>query len=168
MKKIISILIFISNFCQAQEIGYLTGATKQGVNPASAQPIYGITLQSQVNKYTAIESNVFYSQRMNGKKIQSDYLSFLLLSKVGYFLTRGGVYACAGLSLNPSLSHANPENHTYGSFTTGAGVQLKLFRKTWIEGKAIYDYGISGGYLKDERWTHYKGLIIMTTLKFKI
>lgn len=150
------------------EVGYLIGGTKQGINPASAQPIYGITLQKQFSKNVSLESNVFYSQRMNGKAIQSDYLSFMLLAKFGYFGNKAGVYVCYGLALNPSLTHANNENHTYGSFTPAIGAQLKLFGRTWIELKGIYDCGLSGAYLKEGCWSDYGGLIIMSTLKFRL
>lgn len=149
-------------------VGYLTGFTKQGINPTVAQPIYGITLQKQFTKFIAVESNCFYSQRMNGHNIQSDYLSFMALAKFGYFGNKVGVYTAYGLSLNPSLTHANKENHTYGSFGPAIGTQLKLFKSTWIEGKVIYDCGLSGAYYKDGDWSDYKGIIIMTTLKFKI
>lgn len=166
----IAILLLISYAVKtkAQEVGYITGFTKQGINPATIQPIYGITLQKQFTKFVAVESNCFYSQRMNGHKIQSDYLSFMALVKFGYFGNKAGVYAAYGLSLNPSLTHANKENHTYGSFSPAIGTQLKIFKSTWIEGKAIYDYGLSGAYYKDGSWSDYKGIIIMTTLKFKL
>lgn len=154
--------------CEAQDIGWLTGYTKQGINPASGQPIYGFTLQHQFSKYVAIEGNTFYSQRLNGKIIQSDYLSFMALVKLGYFGDRAGVYGLYGFTLNPSLSHDNPENHTYGSFNIGGGCQLKVFRKTWVELKGIYDCGLSGAYLKNGSLSDYRGLIIMSTLKFEL
>lgn len=151
------------------QIGYLTGFTKQGINPVGRQPIYGITLQKQFSKNVALESNVFYSQRMNGHKIQSDYLSFMCVAKAGYFGNRAGAYGLYGFSLNPSLSHANPENHTYGSLNIGAGAQIRLFRKTYVELKGYYDCGLSGAYLKDGiDWYDYRGVMVMGTLKFKL
>ncbi len=161
-------LLIISLKCSGQEVGYLIGYTKQGINPAVGQPIYGITLQKQFSKYLAVEGNTFYSQRMNGHKIQSDYLSFMACVKGGYFGNKIGAYGLYGFSLNPSLSHDNPQNHTYGSFNIGGGTQIKLFKKTWVELKGYYDFGLSGAYLKNGDWSEYNGLIIMSTLKFKL
>ncbi len=162
------VIVLVGTYCKAQEVGYIIGYTKQGINPAVGQPIYGITLQHQFSKYVAVEGNTFYSQRMNGKKVQSDYRSFMACVKLGYFKSKAGIYGIYGFSLNPSLSHDNPENHTYGSFNIGGGTQLKLFKKTWIELKGYYDCGLSGAYLKNNEWYDYQGVIIMSTLKFKI
>ncbi len=162
-------LLFVSLTCFSQvEVGYLTGMTKQGINPKHFQPIYGITLQRQFSKYINLESDFVYSQRMNSNKIQADYLQFMLTGKVGYFGNKIGVYGGYGFSLNPTVNHSNPENHTYVSFIPSVGTQLRILPKTILELKAIYDNGLMGAYYKNGDWHDYYGWMIMTTLKFQI
>jgi len=144
---IIALAIFMCSKSKAQtQMGYVTGFTKQGINPAAVQPIYGITLQKQLIKYVALESDVIYSQRMNGHNIQADYLQFMIMGKFGYFGNKAGIYGGYGFSLNPTLDHSNPENHTYVSFIPSIGCQLNLFPKTIVELKSIYDIGLMSGY----------------------
>lgn len=156
--------------CAQTQMGYVTGFTKQGINPAAVQPIYGITLQKQFGKFVAIESDVIYSQRMNGKKIQADYLQFMAMAKFGYFGKRAGIYGGYGFSLNPTLDHDNPQNHTYLSFVPSVGCQFNVLPKTIVELKSIYDIGlIPGYYIPTVGWgDSYKGVMIMATLKFTI
>lgn len=167
MKKLTILLLLIISFNSYSQVqmGYLTGTTFR-------QPIYGITLQKQFNKYFNLESNVLYSQRMlhNSNKIQADYLQFMINSKFGYFGTKLGIYGGYGFSLNPTLNHTNPENHTYVSFIPNIGLQVTILPKVIIDLKAIYDIGlVPGHYIIEQGWDDpYKALIIMTTLKFQI
>ncbi len=162
MLKIL-ILLSLPFSCLSQiHIGYITGIEDR-------QPLYGITLQRQFNNYFQLESNVFYSQRMRGKNIQADYVSFMLVQKAGYFGKRAGGYTGFGISINPTLDHTNWQNHTYLSIAPCLGCQVNVSRKTLLELKGLYDIGITGGYLNPDRsWYRYKNIIIIGTLKFTI
>jgi len=183
MKYLItSLFLSISvNIYSQMTIGYLTGLTNQGINkPAHYQPIYGITIQNQFKgkfgKRLAIESDFLYSQRMNRTKIQSDYFQYMLIGKIGkfnFFKDRLGIYVGIGGSYNASIDHSNPQNHTYLSVVPTVGGQIKISKVTYLELKAVYDYGVPmlgfhGGYYNNSSWTNYKGPLIMGTLKFKI
>lgn len=167
MKKLIILLLIIISFNSYSQVqmGYLFGMTFK-------QPIYGITLQKQFSKYFNLESNVLYSQRMlyNSNKIQADYLQFMINGKFGYFGNKLGMYEGYGFSLNPTLDHTNPENHTYVSFIPNIGLQATILPKVIVDLKCIYDIGlVPGHYIVGQGWDDsYKALIIMTTLKFQI
>lgn len=155
--------------CVAQiQLGYLTGISKSGLQASMVQPVYGLTMQKQYNKYVNLESDIFYSQRMVGNKIQGDYLQFIAQAKFGYFGRVVGVYGGYGFSLNPAINHSNTENHTYVSFIPSVGGQLRIFPKTILELKMSYDTALTAAYLKDNYWYNYNGLLILGMLKFDI
>ncbi len=174
MKKLLISLLFLISFTAYSQVdssdtekvyfGYQTGFTDH-------QPIYGLTLQKQYCKYVQVETDFVYSQRMMGHKIQADYLQFMLMGKFGYFGNRFGVYGGYGFSLNPTVNHSNPENHTYMSFVPSVGGQLRILPKTVLELKAIYDCGLVPGFynVKEGNWGEdYKNAMIMATLKFQL
>lgn len=168
MKKLILITCFIIPFlCNAQEFGFITGTTKQGINPKNAQPIYGISLSKQAHKNVNVETNFMYSQRMKENKIQADYISFIIMGKFGTsFNKKINLFYGYGFSMNPTLDHSNPENHTYISHQETIGCQIRILPKTILDMKFIYDIDLTSGYVKDGEFYKYKGLIIMTGMKF--
>jgi hypothetical protein len=162
------ILISVVSLSRGQELGYLTGVNRIGINPARFQPLYGFTIGAKVNKYFALETAWFYSQRSGGDSIQADYFSFLLMPKVGYFGKRAGVYYAPGIALNPTLHHSNIKNHTYVSTIQAIGAQLNLRPKIIADLKAGYDIGLSGAYLDpDGSFKKYSGPIVFLGLKFR-
>jgi hypothetical protein len=171
MKYVLSVFcLFLVSFCHSQELGYLSGANKIGVSPARFQPLYGFTIGAKINKYLAIETALFYSQRSIGETIQADYFTFMAMPKIGYFGKRAGLYYAPAIALNPTLHHSSIENHTYISTIQAVGGQLNLGSKVIVDAKAGYDMGLSGAYLPQNGeggFKKYSGLIVFVGLKFK-
>lgn len=173
MKKLIIILLLSSFFCKGQEVGYIGGFSKE---VESIQPVYGISMNIKFKgdslksflKYIQLETNLLYSQRSLNNKIQADYLQFMAIGKVGYFGNKIGIYGGYGFSLNPTINHSGGENHTYGSFIPCIGINTKLFNRTYLDIKGIYDCGLSGGYYKNNSWYEYRGFIIMSSIRFTL
>jgi hypothetical protein len=157
-----------ASYCRSQEIGYLTGASKMGINPARFQPLYGFSIGGQINKYLAVETALFYSQRSIGEIIQADYFSFLAMPKVGFFGKKAGVYYCPGIALNPTLEHSNIENHTYFSHLQAAGGQINIKSKIIVDLKIGYDIGLTGAYFENGVYKKYSGPVFFLGLKLKV
>ena len=169
------ILFFSSLFCfavnnnlQAQEIGYNLGVNKLGIQASAFQPVYGFSIGYKLNKYLALETNFLYSQRTRGNMVQSDYLSFVLMPKFGYFDKRYGLYCGPAILLNPSLDHSNNQNHTYFSTFQAIGGQLNLRPELILDAKLGYDIGLSGGFFDNGTYQKYKGPMLLFGMKLKI
>ena len=93
-KRIAYFLVFIlgSICCSAQELGYVTGVSKIGIDAGTYQPLYGFSLGQSFSKYVAIESSLIYSQRTIVSTVQADYFSFILQPKVGFWGKRIGIF----------------------------------------------------------------------------
>ncbi len=161
------IITFLNNaqLAESQEIGYVTGVNKIGINPNSFQPIYGFTIGSKLNKYFYIETSMFYSQRSKGSIIQADYLSFIAFPEVGYFENKWGVFYSPAISLNPTLYHSNIKNHTYLSSIQTIGGQINLGKKIIANLKLGYDYGLTGAYYENNTYQRYNGPVVFLGLK---
>jgi hypothetical protein len=157
-----------SNQIHAQEIGYNLGLNKLGINANSFQPVYGFSIGYQLNKVFGVETNLLYSQRTKASVIQSDYLSFVLMPKIGYFDKKFGVYLAPSILLNPSLDHSNNQNHTYISTFQALGLQYKLRPELIIDAKFGYDIGITGGYFDNGLYQKYKGPMFVIGMKLKV
>ncbi len=155
---------FVFNL-NGQELGYIGGINKIGINPNSFQPIYGFSIGMKINKHVAIETNLFYSQRTIESTNQADYLSFVLFPKVGFFTQRVGIFYAPGLSLNPTLYHSNIKNHTYLSTIQAIGTQFNFGRKIIADLKVGYDYGLTGAYFENGAYKKYQGLAILFGIK---
>lgn len=162
---IVLIINFIYSNVSAQEIGYVGGVNRIGIEPSSFQPIYGFSIGSKVSKYFAIETNMFYSQRTIKGTTQADYLSFVAFPKLGFFTQRVGVFYSPALSLNPTLYHSNIKNHTYLSTIQSVGCQINLGRKIIVDFKLGYHYGLTGAYFENGAYQNYKGVEILFGLK---
>ncbi len=161
-----AVIFFSASGCKAQELGYLSGVTKQGINPERFEPLYGFTIGARVNKFLSIETAFYYSQRSIGSVIQADYFSFLAMPKVGYFGKRAGVYYAPGISLNPTLYHSNPENHTYLSTLQSVGGQFNILPELMIDLKIGVDIGLTGAYWENKVYQKYSGPVILLGLKY--
>jgi hypothetical protein len=167
----ILLFLFFNAFAfktEAQEIGYTIGANKLGIQANSFQPLYGFSIGYQINKNIGIETNLFYSQRMYGSKIQSDYLSFVLMPKIGIFKEKFGLYVAPSILLNPSLDHSNNQNHTYISTFQALGFQVHLKPELLIDAKLGYDLGLTGGYFDNGQYQKYNGPMVLLGMKIKI
>ncbi len=153
---------------QAQEIGYNLGMNKLGIQPASFQPIYGFSIGYQLGRTFAVETNLIYSQRTHGSIVQSDYLSFILMPKIGYFDKKFGLYVAPSIALNPSLDHSNNQNHTYLSTFQAIGGQINLRPELLIDAKIGYDIGLTGGFFDNGQYQKYKGPMFILGMKLKI
>jgi hypothetical protein len=153
---------------RAQEIGYLSGASKMGISPARFQPLYGFTIGAKLNKFFAFETALFYSQRSIGETIQADYFSFVAFPKIGLFREKFAVYYAPGIALNPTLHHSNIENHTYVSHIQSIGGHVNLKPKIMVDLKLGYDIGLSGAYFENGTYRKYSGPIILLGLKFRV
>ena len=165
---LLSFLCFIFQFseCKGQELGYLAGITKQGINPERFEPLYGFTIGAKVNRILSIETAFYYSQRSIGSTIQADYFSFLAMPKIGYFGKKAGVYYAPGISLNPTLYHSNPENHTYLSTLQALGGQFNILPELVIDLKVGLDIGLTGAYFENGHYQNYSGPVIFLGLKY--
>jgi hypothetical protein len=168
MKNLCLIVCCVCFFnIQAQEIGYLSGVSKLGINPSGFQPLYGFTIGTQLNKYIGIETALFYSQRSKGAEIQADYFSFMAMPKIGFFGKRAGVYYAPGIALNPTLHHSNIENHTYLSTFQSVGAQLNIRPRILVDLKVGYDIGLTGAYFENGGYSKYSGIMILAGIKIR-
>jgi len=156
------------NKLNAQEIGYNLGVNKLGIQATAFQPLYGFSIGYKLNKYLALETNLLYSQRTRGSVVQSDYLSFVMMPKLGYFQKRFGLYYGPALLLNPSLDHSNNQNHTYFSTFQAIGGQFNLRPELIIDAKIGYDFGLSGGFFDNGKYQNYNGLMFIIGMKLKL
>lgn len=164
--SIILILFFVfSTYTKAQEIGFLTGVTKQGVNPERFEPLYGFTIGANFNKVFSLETALYYSQRSIGGTVQADYFSFVAMPKIGYFTKKAGIYYAPGLVLNPTLHHSNIENHTYLSTIQSIGGQVNIIPEIIMDLKIGYDFGLTGAYFENGAYKKYSGAIIFLGIK---
>ena len=161
-------IFLISGVLNAQEIGYLAGVTKQGINPERFEPLYGFTIGKRINKVVSIETAFYYSQRSVGSVIQADYLSFVAMPKIGYFTKKAGIYYAPGLVLNPTLHHSNVENHTYLSTIQSIGGQINIIPEIIMDIKIGYDFGLTGAYIESGNYQKYSGAIIFLGLKYDL
>jgi hypothetical protein len=167
-KSLVILLLLLSMHCRSQEIGYLTGVSRLGINPTRFQPLYGFSIGGKINKYIALETALFYSQRSIGAIIQADYFSFLAMPKIGYFGKKAGIYYCPGVSLNPTLEHSNIENHTYFSHLQAAGGEINITPKIIADIKVGYDIGLTGAYFENGIYRKYSGPVLFLGLKLKV
>lgn len=151
----------------SQEIGYLSGINKIGIQPTTYQPLYGFSIGSNISKYFSIETNLFYSQRTINSATQADYLSFMAIPKIGYFNKKVGIYFAPSLSLNPTLYHSNIKNHTYLSTNQSIGGQINLTKKVIVDLKVGYHMGLTGAYFKNGMYQNYNGFELLLGLKCK-
>jgi hypothetical protein len=157
-----------NNELKGQEIGYNLGMNKLGIEAALFQPVYGFSIGYQLNKHFAVETNLLYSQRTRGTTVQSDYLSFVLMPKIGYFDKKFGLFYGPSLLLNPSLDHSNSQNHTYFSTCQAIGGQINLRPELILDAKFGYDFGLTGGFFDNGSYQKYHGLMILVGMKLKI
>ena len=164
-----SIICFaVNNNLQAQEIGYNLGVNKLGIQANAYQPVYGFSIGYKLNKYLALETNFLYSQRTRGNVVQSDYFSFVLMPKFGYFDKQYGLYYGPAILLNPSLDHSNNQNHTYLSTFQAIGGQYNLRPELLLDAKIGYDFGLTGGFFDNGTYQKYKGPMFILGMKLKI
>lgn len=169
MKLIIFFLFLIcANAGYGQELGYTIGLSKEGINAEKFQPLYGFTFGKTFNKYVGLESYFIYSQRTIESRTQADYISFILMPKVGYFDKTFGIYYAPGLALNPTLHHSNIENHTYLSTIQSVGAQVNVTPKIIVDIKGGYDIGLAKAYLISTSYQKYKGAIVLASMKFDL
>lgn len=170
MKRILFIVIVLSSVLnsQAQEIGFLGGISKLGINQPIAQPLYGFTLGADLHKFFNLEAKFFYSQRMRNSLTQADYITMSLQPKLGYFGKKWGAYFSPALALNPTLDHSNTQNHTYLSTTLGIGVQRKIGQHLIADIQFANDFGMTGGYFNNNAYTRYNGPIFFIGLKMNL
>lgn len=167
-KAVLLMLLMTASFTsKAQEIGYVGGISKLGISPASFQPLYGFSVSKVFSNYIAVETNCFYSQRLLNDIPQADYLSFSAMPQLGWFdKDKGyGVYFGPALVLNPCLYHSNLENHTYLSAYLSAGLRKKIVKKVYLDARAGYDMGLTGGYYNNG-YSKYSGLMFQAGIKF--
>src|SRR5690606_14518722 len=127
IKYLILMLVISSAFnAQSQEIGYVMGINKLGLSSNLYQPIYGISLGGAIHKNISIETNCFYSQRSKLDVPIADYISFVLMPKIGVFKPKWALFYGPAISLNPTLNHSDTRNHTYLSTMHTLGVQVAL------------------------------------------
>ena len=168
---LVFILLFLfstNNKLNAQEIGYNLGMNKLGIQATSFQPMYGFSIGYHLNKHLALETNLLYSQRTRGSMVQSDYLSFVLMPKFGFFKKKFGLYYGPSLLLNPSLDHSNNQNHTYLSTFQSIGGQIHLRPELIVDAKFGYDFGLTGGFFDNGEYQKYKGLVVILGMKMRI
>lgn len=163
------IVVFIVNIhlnnVKSQELGYVGGFNKIGIQPTIYQPLYGFSIGSNVCKFFSIETNLIYSQRTINGTTQADYLSFIAIPKIGYFNKKVGIYFAPSLSLNPTLYHSNVKNHTYLSTNQSVGGQINLSKKIIVDVKAGYHLGLTGAYFDNGMYQNYDGIEILFGLK---
>jgi hypothetical protein len=165
---LLSFVLLSNSNLKAQEIGYNLGVNKLGIQAASFQPVYGFSIGYQLGKNFALETNLIYSQRTRGSQVQSDYLSFVLMPKLGLFNNKFGVYIAPSILLNPSLDHSNNQNHTYLSTFQALGGQINLRSELIIDAKIGYDIGLTGGFFDNGQYQKYNGPMILLGMKLKI
>lgn len=166
-KHLILFTLLVSGIAlKAQELGYLSGVNKLGYNPQQFQPLYGFSIGKKLNNWFVLESALFYSQRSYNNDIQADYFTFMLMPQFGLFKSKWGVYAGPTASLNPTLHHSNIQNHTYVSAGLGAGARLMVLKNIWIDGRVMYDKGLTGAYFDNGAYKNYNGIQIHLGLKF--
>ncbi len=169
MKKIIlSLFVLAICCCRGQEIGYLSGVNRIGIDPTRFQPLYGFTVGAKFHKAMAVETALFYSQRSYRDVIQADYFTFMAMLKLGYFGKKAGVYYCPGISLNPTLYHSNIKNHTYLSHIQAVGGQIDITPRMLADIKLGYDIGLTGAYFDNGAYSKYSGPVLMAGLKFRL
>lgn len=168
--KFFLLLIFAGTYTVAvcQELGFTTGISKEGIDAQKFQPLYGFTLGKKLNRFFALEAYCIYSQRTIKAEVQADYVSFILMPKVGYFTKRAGIYYAPALALNPTLHHSNIENHTYLSAIQAAGLQVNITSTILIDAKCGYDSGLTKAYLTANGYQKYKGIIMLASVKFDL
>ena len=166
---IISILSGVLSIkASAQELGYNIGLNQLGIQAQSTQPLYGFSIGYQLNKHIGIETNLIYSQRTYGSKIQSDYFSFVLMPKFGIFKEKYGIYLAPSLLLNPTLDHSNNQNHTYLSSFQSIGAQIHLRPELIVDAKLGWDIGLTGGYFDQGTYQKYTGPMLILGMKIKV
>ena len=166
-RHLLCMMLLLGSSLNAQELGYVLGVNKIGINPGSFQPLYGMSLSKVFSKYLAVETACFYSQRLIDQTPQADYLSFALTPQWGYFDKNYGVYLAPALMLNPTLYHSNLENHTYLSSYIAIGGRKRLAKKIILDAKAGYDIGLTGGYYLNN-YSKYSGVMLQVALKFDL
>lgn len=165
-KLLLFVLFMIANVTvYSMELGYNAGLNRIGINPAGYQPLYGFSIGKTFNKYLGVETNLIYSQRSIGKSIQADYLSFILMPKLGYFGKKAAIFYGPSLLLNPTLYHSNIENHTYLSTLHVIGAQYNISSKLSIDMKAGYDIGLCGAYFDNGKYSRYSGPVLLLGMK---
>jgi hypothetical protein len=87
------------------------------------------------------------------------------MPKIGYIAEKAGIYYSPGLSLNPTLHHSNPENHTYLSTIQSIGGQINIIPEIIVDLKVGYDFGLTGAYFDKGSYQKYSGVIILMGLK---
>lgn len=168
--KFFLLFLFIGtyNMAAGQELGFTTGVSKEGIDAQKFQPLYGFTLGKKLNRFFALEAYFIYSQRTIKAEVQADYISFILMPKIGYFTRKGGIYYAPALALNPTLHHSNIENHTYLSAIQAAGLQVNITPAILIDAKCGYDIGLTKAYLTANDYQKYKGVIILASVRFDL
>lgn len=172
IKKIYHFLLPFIMLCgaeiSAQELGYIGGVNNLGFESSGVQPLYGLSIGKTFGKNFAIETDLFYSQRMFRSEVQADYITFSAMPQFGIFKDKLGIYAGPILSLNPTLHHSNIENHTYASAGIGAGGRILLAKKVWADLRVTYDYGFTGAYFMNGKYDKYSGILVLAGLKFDL
>jgi hypothetical protein len=168
IKILIAFSMLSISIVKAQEIGYITGVNRLGISPSLFQPIYGISIGAKVHKYVNIETNMYYSQRSIGSSPLADYLSFVLMPKIGNFNNKFSVFYGPGFAINPTLNHSATQNHTYVSTLQTIGVQLAIGKHLIADAKIGQDIGLTGGYYANNEWTKYSGPIAILGLKLNL
>lgn len=166
----ISLMILLAFNSNAQELGYLGGVSKLGIDQNTFQPLYGFSVGKVFNKHIAVETNLFYSQRQVGVTPQADYFTFSLMPQFGVFNQdkKFGVYAAPSMSLNPCLYHSNAENHTYLSAAFFIGGRYEIVKKVIADLRVGYDYGLTGAYYINNSYSIYKGAVAQVGIKFDL
>jgi hypothetical protein len=168
IRILIAFSILSISMVNAQEIGYITGVNKLGVSPSLFQPFYGFSIGAKVYKYVNIETNMYYSQRSIGSTPLADYLSFVLMPKIGNFNNKLSVFYGPGFVLNPTLNHSATQNHTYVSTLQTIGIQFSIGKHLIADAKVGQDIGLTGGYYVNNEWTKYSGPMVMLGLKLNL
>lgn len=161
------LLIFNSLYFSiySQELGYVTGVNRLGIEPNSFQPIFGFSLGTKWTKNFEFETNLYYSQRTINGVTQADYISFAAFPKIGFFTQKAGIYYAPGIALNPTLYHSNIKNHTYLSTVQAFGGQISLGKKLFLDLKLAYNKGLTGAYFDNGKYRYYNGLEVLAGIK---
>lgn len=170
---LLSVFLLLTPVIQAQKLrnieqGFISGISRLGVESPLAQPLYGIGLSLGWNRNIHAEAAFYYSQRMRGKMVQSDYLSLAMLFKPGFRGEKAGLFYVGGLVLSPALYHRNTQNHTYISTVQGLGAECYLYRRLTIDLKMCYDLGLTGGLYENDAYRIYSGPMLMLGVRMNL
>lgn len=170
MKKILllSAVLLSSIRLWSQELGYMTGASQLGYEAQGFQPLYGFTIGKMIQHHILLESSLYYSQRTYKSDIQADYMSFMLMPQFGWFEKKWGAYAGPTFALNPTLHHSSIKNHTYVSAGLAVGARFMIIKRVWLDGKVMFDKGLSGAYFDNGSYKNYDGIQIHLGMKFDL